>query len=162
MYIINIAKSGKSLSVDFNSLPEVSKQFIIEYGLRQKLNDAGSSATVKELGAIEAGNQAFALAEASLAALIAGDVSRGAGKAGMTLEERITQRVIRATFKAVCKRPVSKEPSADNDSLLAAIGQVYGKPADVILKALQKKIDAEIELARNKPAGIALDFSELE
>ena len=37
---INIAKADTTIEIDFDSLPEVSKDYIINYGLTQALNDA--------------------------------------------------------------------------------------------------------------------------
>ena len=99
MYSIYISKADKVLSVDFDSLPEVSKRFIIEYGLKQKLNDAGSSATVKELGPNEAAKQAFALAEASLQALASGQISVRVAKPQESLEEREYKKLLRSMLK---------------------------------------------------------------
>lgn len=40
MYTINIAKAETSIEVDFAALPEVSREYIVNYGLTQALNDA--------------------------------------------------------------------------------------------------------------------------
>jgi len=37
---INIAKADTTIEIDFESLPEVSKDYVINYGLTQALNDA--------------------------------------------------------------------------------------------------------------------------
>lgn len=158
---IHIAKAGKTLSIDWNAMPPVAQQFIIEYGLRQKLNDAGSSATIKELGEVEAANQAFALAEKSLAALMEGDISVRVGAKSLTLEERAEQNVIRDWFKKICKRPVSKEEHQDNRSLLAAMATTTGKSADKLKLALAPKIAEEINYLRAKNQAIDLDLVNL-
>lgn len=40
---IFIAKADKSVTVDYDALPAVSQEYIINYGLRQVLNDAAAS-----------------------------------------------------------------------------------------------------------------------
>lgn len=40
MFRIPLNKINESRSIDFNALPDVSKQHVIEYGLKQLLNDA--------------------------------------------------------------------------------------------------------------------------
>lgn len=75
MINVYLSKSDCNLAVDWDAMPDNAKQHIIEYGLRQKLNDAGSSATVKELGKDEAAAQAKAMAENVLEALMAGRVT---------------------------------------------------------------------------------------
>lgn len=39
---VKIAKTGQSFELDFDALPDVSKEFLVEYGLRQKLSDTVS------------------------------------------------------------------------------------------------------------------------
>lgn len=46
-YNILISKTGETLAVDFDAMPEHVKAHIIEYGLKQKLNDAHSQHTEK-------------------------------------------------------------------------------------------------------------------
>jgi predicted ATP-binding protein involved in virulence len=127
--------------------------------LRQKLNDAGSSATKIALGEVEAGKQAFSMAENILEALVRGEISvRGTGKS-MTLEDKITQSVIREIFKAVCKRPVAQEIDQSNEALLSAIGKVKGdKTPDEVLTILRPRIDAKIALEKAKPQLPEVDF----
>ena len=151
-YNILIAKADKTISVDFDAMPENAKRFLIEYGLRQKLNDAGSSATVKELGKEEAGNQAFAMAEASLAALMQGDVSVRRSASGKTLEERVFTRVLKAVFKAITKQNISELSDDSDEALLEALVEATGKSLADVTAAIEKRVDAELAIEKQKAA----------
>lgn len=155
---ILIKKANKTISVDWDAMPAHAQQFIIEYGLRQKLNDSGASATIKELGTDEAGNQAFALAEKTLSALMEGDISVRVGAKALTLEEKAEQNVIRAWFKKICKRALAKEPQQDNQSLLEAMAKTLGKSPDKLKLALAPKIEEEISYLKAKQGDISLDL----
>lgn len=43
IYTIRIAKTNQTLEIDFKTLPEATKQYVIQYGLKQCLNDAHSA-----------------------------------------------------------------------------------------------------------------------
>lgn len=45
MLKVSIGKTGHVIEVDFDALPEASKSYIIMYGLKQTLNDAGAAET---------------------------------------------------------------------------------------------------------------------
>ena len=47
IYQIVVAKTGETLEYDWDTLPDTSKEFAIEYGLRQYVNDGHAGATVK-------------------------------------------------------------------------------------------------------------------
>lgn len=69
---INISKADTLLQVNWDAMPENAKAHIIEYGLRQKLNDAGSQFKKDEEGCAD---KALNAAEAVLEALMAGQVT---------------------------------------------------------------------------------------
>lgn len=154
---IHIAKADKTLSVDWDNMPEAAQRHIIEYGLRQKLNDAGSSATVKELGKERAGADAFAMAEVSLQALMEGRLrvvsARSSG-------DKALLKVLHALYKHVVKADADK--SAEIDDLIEAISDKTGKPADAIRAAAQRKADEAQALAAQiaalKAAAPAIDL----
>ncbi len=147
MINIYISKNDSNLQVDWDAMPENAKAYIIQYGLRQKLNDAGSSATVKELGE-KAGEQALAMAQASLAALMSGDILTRQAAKSQTLEERIFTRVLRALFKSQVGRPVSKEADQSDEALLAGIAKTLNKDVSIIQRAVQKRADAELAIEK--------------
>lgn len=59
MLKISIGKTGHVIEVDFDALPEASKTYIIMYGLKQTLNDAGAAET-ESAKKIEAANERLA------------------------------------------------------------------------------------------------------
>lgn len=148
MIIVNIAKASKSLSVDWDAMPDNAKQHLIEYGLRQKLNDAGSQFTTKALGEKDAGDKAFAAAQVTLEALMAGEMSVRSAKVMMTLEDKMFGQVLRAFFKTIFAKPADKD--ADNDDLILALVTKTGKEYEAIEAAIQAKANAMAALERQK------------
>jgi hypothetical protein len=132
------------LEVNWDNMPEIAKQHIIEYGLKQKLNDAGSSATVKELGS-EAGAQALAMAENVLEALMQGKVTVRSAGVSMTLEQKEFNKLIKALYKKLVGKP-----SADFDieEGLEELAKKLKKPVEVLKPALEAKAKANAEIAR--------------
>ena len=147
---VYISKAQKSIEVSWEAMPENAKEFIISYGLRQKLNDAGSSATKKGLGTDEAGAQAFALAENVLASLMNGEVTVRSAASNQSLEERIFSRVLRAVFKQVCKRSIAKEADDSDSALLEAIALETNKEVSAIQAAVQTRAAAELLIEKTK------------
>lgn len=132
--IINISKAGKSLSIDWEALPDVAKSHIIEYGLRQKLNDAGSQFKKGEEGT-EA--NAFAAAETVLEAL-----KKGLIRVNTSIDAG--EKALRKMAELFCKKagiPVDKEDSLED--LLEALGEKLGREPDAIRASLEKKVEAE-------------------
>ena len=154
MYSIYISKADKVLSVDFDSLPEVSKRFIIEYGLKQKLNDAGSSATVKELGPNEAAKQAFALAEASLQALASGQISVRIAKPQESLEEREYKKLLRSMLKKAFPQEQEALMESGGVEALAALHKVESPRMEAALRT-KAKANAEIERKKRELSALA-------
>ena len=148
--LVLISKAKKTIEVDFDAMPENAKAYIIAYGLKQKLNDAGASATKKSLGAEEAAEQSFAMAENILASLMEGDITVRAAAATQTLEERVFTRVLRALFKAQLKRAVAKEADQSDEALLNALALSLKKDVDHVRNAIQKRADAEIAIERQR------------
>ena len=154
MYSIYISKADKVLSVDFDSLPEVSKRFIIEYGLKQKLNDAGSSATVKDLGPNEAAKQAFALAEASLQALTSGQISVRVAKPQESLEEREYKKLLRSMLKKAFPQEQEALMESGGVEALAALHKVESPRMEAALRT-KAKANAEIEQKKRELSALA-------
>lgn len=140
MFNILIAKADKSLPVDWDAMPENAKRHLIEYGLRQKLNDAGSSATVKALGQEEAGAQAFAMAENVLEALMKGQIR-------VVVSASATDKALLKFAKALATHlGLHLADSSDVSTLIEAIASHTGKPAEAITTALENKVKADLEL----------------
>lgn len=139
MITIYISKADKNLPVDWDKMPEHAKVHIIEYGLRQKLNDAGSSATAKELGKDEAGKQAFAMAEVVLDALMAGNTKVRQAASGMTLEERMYAKVLKAVYKKIFEKPL------EHDKGLEDLAKKLGKDEETLHQGILAKAKVEAE-----------------
>ena len=149
MINILISKAGKTLSVDWDNMPANAQRHIIEYGLKQKLNDAGSSATVKELGEVEAGNQAFAAAEIVVAALARGDVTvRQAAKAE-SLEEKEYKKLLKALLKKAFPQELEALLATPSDAIEALAG-LHKVSTEKMELALQAKAKANAEIERKK------------
>ena len=143
MINVYISKADKILPVDWDNMPEAAKAHIIEYGLRQKLNDAGSSAIKKDLGAEEAGNQAFAMAEVVLSALMEGKTKTRTARAGITLEEREFNKILKANYKKVFG-----ETLEDMDGALEALADKLGVKPEILEAKIQEKATAQAEITR--------------
>jgi len=153
-YTINLAKAGTGISVDFSAMPENAQAFVIEYGLRQILNDCASS--VKK-GEKDAPAIALGLAEKRLAKLMAGDFTRTAGGAKLSgfeaeLEKAtiaVAKRVAMAKFAGFSKLP--KDEKTEVLAKLAAHPKVIeqAKPiAEAAWAAKQEatSLDFDIEI----------------
>jgi hypothetical protein len=151
MLNVKIAKADKVLSIDWDAMPENAQRHIIEYGLRQKLNDAGSSATVKELGE-QAGPQALAMAEVVLEALMKGNVHVRQAAANLTLEERMFNKILKALVK---------KAGLDEGSTIDALASKLGKPVESINKAIEAKAAKDAEVQRQINA-LKLDIPDIE
>lgn len=135
--IINISKAEKSLTIDWETLPPVAQAHIIEYGLRQKLNDAGSQFKKGEDGTAE---NAFAAAEAVLDALKKGlirvNTSISAGEKALLAMAKVFMK----------KAGLAFDKEASLDDLLEALGEKLGREPEAIKTSLQRKVDAEAEV----------------
>ena len=111
---ISIQKIGQSVDVDFQALPQLSQEFIINYGLRQILNDCHSSITLKSKAEYQDDHAIFAAdvmnaVNAKLAAIVAGDLTtrRGSGQPADPVERealKIAREELTAAVKAKGKR----------------------------------------------------------
>lgn len=157
MITIYISKADKTLPIDWDSMPENAQRHIIEYGLRQKLNDAGSSATTKELGEVQAGEQALAMAENVLSALMAGNVHVRRAASQMTLEERCFLKVLKALFKKAVGKPEDKT----KEELITGLANKFGKGEEAIILALEAKAKDMAEVER-KVAALKQDLPSID
>lgn len=147
--IINISKADKHLSIDWDAMPPIAQRHIIEYGLRQKLNDAGSQF---KKGEEHCGENAFAAAEVTLSALMAGNVTTRVARGAKTLEEQFFTRHLRGLFTALKLGKIATEIDVSDDTLLEKISAKTGKPASAIEAALQKQALISAEAKRKADA----------
>ena len=69
---IFIAKAKRSITVDYDALPDVSKDYVINYGLRQALNDAAASVASDDTEVVE---KTLALVDKRLSRILNGTVN---------------------------------------------------------------------------------------
>lgn len=103
---ITINKTASIVEVDYDNLPDNSKAFILNYGIRQILNDCHSSIIRKDFET----NEAFAKAvsdavSAKITALAAGDLTirRGGSSQPADPVEREALAIARAEIKSAAK-----------------------------------------------------------
>lgn len=149
MFNITISKAKTTLAVDWDNMPQNAKDYIIQYGLKQKLNDCYATLVV---GADNPAELALGVATDMLANLMAGNITVRVAAAVASLEDKIRTRVIRANFKKFCGRTVAKERNQDNASLIAEIAKSTGKSVEFITTKLEERVTVEVELERNKPS----------
>jgi CRISPR/Cas system CMR-associated protein Cmr5 small subunit len=105
MLTINIAKAAKSLSVDFAALPENSQQYIIEYGLRQTLNDATASLKKEDYANEAAFNEAaLGVAQKKLDGILSGELRQQAGRIGDPVEAEFMRLAVVAVSNVIVKK----------------------------------------------------------
>ena len=128
MLNIFIKKLDKTLEIDFDTLPEATKSYVINYGLKQTLNDSIAGATKAE---------AEGLLAARLDALLAGTCGQRAVGGGIGELERIAKSIVKKLFKS---------KGLTGTVLESKVEEAWNHP-----KVMAK---AEAELAERKAAAI--------
>jgi len=146
---IYIPKNETTHNVDVDKLPDVSKDFIFEYGMRQLLNDCHSQIKKDEEGASDLVNGAV---EAKLENLYNGIIKRvRTGVSVNPIEKAFTQEVfaiIRSATKSTNAQIKEQFPSATADDLLAMYCNATGEDADKLAKKMRKDIEAKLNSAK--------------
>ena len=153
MINVLISKAEKPIAVDWDAMPDVAKQHIIEYGLRQKLNDAGSQF---KKGETDCAANALNAAEAVLSALMDGRVR-------VVVAVGANDKALRKFAIALAKHVKAGFEENDSlDDLLQAIADKTDKEPVAIRAALQRKVDADnilkAEIAKLKAAAPSVDL----
>lgn len=146
---VTIAKT-ETVAVDTGKLNEAVLRYVFNYGLKQILNDAGSSGKSAE--------EKVAMAEKKLASLYEGTIraARG-GKPGQTPLEVEVERLARAEVTAAIKASGRKVKDVEEDKLEAAIERHADKHADRL------KAEAEVILRRKRDAAaVTVDLDDLD
>ena len=157
METIIINKTGESVAVGFDGLPEVSKAFVINYGLRRILNDYHSSVQAKDYPELADFHKAVMEAvRGKLAALESGQLTtRRAsaepvdpiGKIAYRMAKETVAKALRTKGLTVAK--IGKEKAEE-------LAQNY---LDKNLETLTKLAKAEFK--RVNDAAIEVDLSDL-
>lgn len=104
---IKIAKADRNVEVDWDSLPDQVKLYVVEQGLSKLLNAATTKIKKDEA---DAKDKAFALAEKKLDNLKAGQVKTRSAKSGkvagavMAEARRLAKAIVKAGIKAKNKK----------------------------------------------------------
>ena len=105
MLNISIAKAGESVTVDFDALPEVSQKYIIEYGLRQSLNDATASLKRDDYETDDDFKAAaLAVANKKLDGILSGELRQSAGRIGDPVEAEYMRLAVAAISTAIVNK----------------------------------------------------------
>ena len=99
--IVQIRKINTQVEVDFDALPETSKCFVIDYGLKQLLNDAVASKDDKLEIADTVDRKLTALVDGSVRISSAGRASNPLAKAAMDYAREVVRASIRASGKQI-------------------------------------------------------------
>jgi len=142
MFNISIASSETTIPVNWDAMPEASKRYIIAYGLKQRLNDAGASFKKDEEGSLE---KKLAAAQVVLEGLMEGNITVRQAAVSMSLEQREFLKILKKVYKQVTGK---KADDLEADAMLAAIAETLGKDADSIEKKLLIKAKEAADLER--------------
>ncbi len=143
-------------SVDFATLPEASQRFIVEYGLRQYLND-GAAASLRDREGNPKTAEALAEEKAEgvrdrLAKLASGEFTRrAAAKQAVDPAERERNAIIREKLEAAARAVGKKLPKAGTPEQVALFQAMYEK----------NKVAIDKEVKRRLAVGADLDLSVL-
>lgn len=145
---VPIGKTETEREVDFDGLPENVQAYVIEYGLRQILNDAHSTVTEKAFpDPDERAEQVEALVDAKLKAMLAGDVSI----------RNVTRDPVKARMLTIALRHVQKVKTADGKvdvkATRAAAEAILKKKGPLYRDLAESQIRAEKELGAYDPEG---------
>lgn len=163
MFKVEIAKSGKILEINWDEMPDNAKNYIIAYGLKQKLNDASASITKDEVpDNDERLAQKVAMAENVLESLMAGDITTRQSAAGQTLEQREATKWLRAKYKELFKEKISEMEDSSNDFLANRIAIKLGVEREVFERKLEELSIKLAEKARKIAALKSDTISDLE
>lgn len=105
MNTIIIAKAAQSVAIDFDALPEVSKTYFIEYGMRQALNDATAPLKREDYESPELfRDAAMALVNKRLDGILKGELRTASSKIADPLEAETMRLAVNAVASAILKK----------------------------------------------------------
>lgn len=150
---IRVAKAGKTYTFDWYSLPEVTRDHVILYGLRQIMNDSTASAPTGET------EEGRGLADKRYDALISGVLRASSTREG----DPVRRRAIELATAAVTASPkftawlvASKLKKSDKDAqaklaelakgLVAVEGNKYTTQAKIDVEAAKSLGEVDIEI----------------
>ena len=147
-YVVGLKKAQADLAVDFAGMPEAAKAYVLEYGLRQVLNDAMSS------GDKAKPDECKAMALKKLDALMRGEIRaqrEGGGSADPVGREamRLAVNVVKANPKFVAWLQANGLKPTEMDAV-AKLGE--------LAKGLAAREDIRKQAEANMAAIASMDF----
>ena len=143
---ISIHKVNETVAVDFDSLPENVKRYIIDYGLTQSLNDAAAGIRNPGADASEKDKKAFrddtmAKVEARLDGFLAGRVPAGGGGKRLDPVEVEFRKLVEALYvKALgSKKAATDAIGSDHEMALRRAAEAKGKNPDDVVKSFRER-----------------------
>lgn len=155
---IDINKINSNQEVDFDKLPDNAQRFIIEYGLRQILNDAHSQCIVKNYDDMEElKSDVESAIKAKLGALQSGEITtrRATHKPADPIEAEAI-KIAREAVKAKLAANDMTLKSVGSENVNKLVDQYLDKYGDATRKEAKKRVEA-----MNKADDIDLDLSDL-
>ena len=168
-YNITIAKTGRVIKdIDFDSFPEITKRYIITYGLKQALNDCHSqyNAEAEKRGEIE---DYKALADSAVenrfAQLQDGLITspRNGSRSADPVEQAFQQEgwaILKAatgkTIKTIKSFAVTNDKSLDD--MLGKLAESRGEKPEAFIAGLKAEAAKRVTKAQD---GIAVDLDSL-
>lgn len=119
-YTIHVNAVDRDITVDWDSMPETAREFVIQYGLRQKLNDCHVSG--------ETPDEKNAAVDKTVAALMSGDIRVGAARAGDPVSaeaKRLARGLATERFR---KDGKAKKGFAETDEFKALVATYANHP----------------------------------
>lgn len=130
-----------TVQVDWDALPEPSKDFAIRYGLRQYLADAMAGA--------EDEADAKAKVDARLAKLVSGDLTRTQGSGGLNKPDTVDTRAAKLARAVIMSALKDANQKAEKDVITAAVkAMVEGDPQYKEMAAQQIKAETGMKTAK--------------
>jgi hypothetical protein len=104
---VNVAKIGETREVDFSKFPATIQRYLIEYGLKQKLNDCHASITEKS-DPDDWQDKVRVAVDSCLENFMEGKLPRSNGGSGLSAIQREFARLVLARLAASTGQPKSK------------------------------------------------------
>ena len=132
--IVSIGKTGKALDVNFAEFAPHVLQYIVSYGIKQVLNDAGSAAKTDA--------EKVAMAEKNLDTLLRGEIR--AARESDPVAARAKKIAIAVITKAMKAKGL--DPAAKDSNFSTLVMEYAGKPAVREMAKAQLEAEADIDI----------------
>ena len=157
MFNILIAKAATSVAVDYDNLPEVSKTYFLEYGMRQALNDATASLKLADFETPELFKAAaLAMVEKKLDGIQKGELRQSVGKIGDPIEAEVMRIATATIANAILAKNGKLKDYTTKDMRERAVAMLEKYPAKA--EAIRAEATANIAKKAALAEGIEIDL----